>query len=191
MQTNCAVFRTGEVLAEGSKLIHEVFDGIADVARHRPLADLELRPDRDAGIRQSDRAGRRHHGLRRQPHRKPRRARPRGFPRARRPELDEAHAGLARPATGKVTIDYRPVHTYTMTNDVPISSPRSGCTDRRSDADGSDCLGSVGRSSSRKTERSCAESGTFRSRTRSYRFCAKRCKIVKTTGLPARMPLQR
>ena len=32
MQNNCAVFRTGEVLEEGSKLIHEVFDG---VARHR------------------------------------------------------------------------------------------------------------------------------------------------------------
>src|ERR1700726_2793140 len=31
MQTNCAVFRTGEVLQEGSKLIHEVFDGTADV----------------------------------------------------------------------------------------------------------------------------------------------------------------
>ena len=31
MQSNCAVFRTGEVLKEGSKLIHEVLDGIADV----------------------------------------------------------------------------------------------------------------------------------------------------------------
>ena len=31
MQTNCAVFRTGEVLQEGSRLIHEVFDGAADI----------------------------------------------------------------------------------------------------------------------------------------------------------------
>ena len=31
MQTNCAVFRTGEVLQEGSKLIHEVFDGVRDI----------------------------------------------------------------------------------------------------------------------------------------------------------------
>ncbi len=30
---------------------------------HRPLADLELGPDRDAGVRQPDRAGGRHHGL--------------------------------------------------------------------------------------------------------------------------------
>ncbi len=63
-------------------------------ARHRPLADLEFRPDRDARTRQSDRAGRRHHGLGAEPHRKPRRACARGFPRARRQELDEAHAGL-------------------------------------------------------------------------------------------------
>ena len=30
MQTNCAVFRTGEVLEEGSKLIHEVLGGVGD-----------------------------------------------------------------------------------------------------------------------------------------------------------------
>ena len=32
MQNNCAVFRTGEMLEEGHKLIHEVFGGVADVA---------------------------------------------------------------------------------------------------------------------------------------------------------------
>ena len=53
-----------------------------DIARHRPLADLELRPDRDAGIRQPDRAGRRHGGRRRQPQGKPRRARARGLSRS-------------------------------------------------------------------------------------------------------------
>ncbi|MFZ0070642.1 MAG: succinate dehydrogenase flavoprotein subunit, partial [Xanthobacteraceae bacterium] len=31
MQTNCSVFRTGEILQEGSKLIHEVMGGVADV----------------------------------------------------------------------------------------------------------------------------------------------------------------
>ena len=31
MQANCAVFRTGEVLQEGHKLIHEVWDGIDDI----------------------------------------------------------------------------------------------------------------------------------------------------------------
>ena len=37
MQTNCAVFRTGEVLDEGHKLIHEVFGGVPETAR-RPTA---------------------------------------------------------------------------------------------------------------------------------------------------------
>ena len=32
MQSNCAVFRTGEVLEEGHKLIHEVWKGIGDIA---------------------------------------------------------------------------------------------------------------------------------------------------------------
>src|SRR6185437_11207334 len=31
MQTNCAVFRTGEVLEEGHKLIHDVYGGMTDV----------------------------------------------------------------------------------------------------------------------------------------------------------------
>src|SRR5262249_31431868 len=31
MQTNCAVFRTGEVLQEGHKLIHDVFGGVGDL----------------------------------------------------------------------------------------------------------------------------------------------------------------
>jgi succinate dehydrogenase / fumarate reductase flavoprotein subunit len=31
MQSNCAVFRTGEVLDEGHKLIHDVYSGIGDV----------------------------------------------------------------------------------------------------------------------------------------------------------------
>ncbi len=31
MQNNCAVFRNAEVLAEGKKLIHEVWEGIDDI----------------------------------------------------------------------------------------------------------------------------------------------------------------
>ena len=52
-----------------------------DVQCHRPLADLELRPDRDAGIRQSDRPGRRDDGQRRQPPGEPRRPCARGLSR--------------------------------------------------------------------------------------------------------------
>ena len=96
MQSNCAVFRTGEVLQEGSKLIHEVLTGVGDHQDVRPLADLEYRSRRDAGVRQSDRASRGHHGLGGQSPGKPRRACARGFPRPRRQELDETHARLAR-----------------------------------------------------------------------------------------------
>ena len=64
--------------------------------RDRPLAGLEFRPDRDARIRQSDRAGGRDDGFGGQPHREPRRACARGFSRSRRQELDEAYAGVDR-----------------------------------------------------------------------------------------------
>ena len=65
-------------------------------ARHRPLADLELRPDRDARVRQPDRAGRGDDGCCGQPNREPRRACARGLSGPRRQELDEAHADVDR-----------------------------------------------------------------------------------------------
>ena len=46
-----------------SSCIHEVWQRRRRHHGHRPLADLELRPDRDAGVRQPDRPGGRHHGL--------------------------------------------------------------------------------------------------------------------------------
>ncbi len=51
MQNNCAVYRTGETLVEGSKLIHDVWAARDDVRGHRPFADLEFRSHRDSGIR--------------------------------------------------------------------------------------------------------------------------------------------
>ena len=62
MQNNCAVFRTGEVLAEGKDLHPRGLARRGRHPRHRPLADLEHRPHRDAGVRQPDRPGGRHHG---------------------------------------------------------------------------------------------------------------------------------
>ncbi len=96
MQSDCSVFRTGDVLAEGSKP-HP--PGARRRRRRqgiRPLADLEFGPHRDPGVRQPDRAGGRHHGCGGQPHREPRRPRARRLSGARRQELDEAHADLAR-----------------------------------------------------------------------------------------------
>ena len=96
MQDNCAVFRTGEVLAEGHERIHAVWAATSRYPGHRPFADLEHRPDRDARVRQSDRSGGDDDGFGGQPHGKPRRACPRGLSRPRRPELDEAYARLYR-----------------------------------------------------------------------------------------------
>ena len=96
MQNNCAVFRTGEILQEGVKLIHEAYDAVPDLKVVDRSLIWNSRSDRDARIRQPDRAGRGDDGVRAQPPGKPRRACARGLPRSRRQELDEAHAVLAR-----------------------------------------------------------------------------------------------
>ena len=95
MQNNCAVFRTGEMLEEGHKRIHEIYGRRDDIGvTDRSLiwnSDLVETLEFDNLIAQAvvtmDAA--------RQPHGKPRRPCPRGFPGPRRRELDEAHAGLA------------------------------------------------------------------------------------------------
>ena len=63
MQENCAVFRTGEVLEEGHEPDPRGLARRRRHPRHRPRADLEHRPDRDAGIREPDRPGGRDDGI--------------------------------------------------------------------------------------------------------------------------------
>ena len=124
MQTNCAVFRTGEVLQEGSKLIHEVHDGIGDVrVSDRSLIwnsdlieTLEFVNLIEQAVVTMDAAGNRTES--------------RGaHAREDFPDRDDQHwmkhtLTWLDPATGKVTIDYRPVHTYTLTNDVSYIEPK-------------------------------------------------------------------
>jgi succinate dehydrogenase / fumarate reductase flavoprotein subunit len=125
MQTNCAVFRTGEVLEEGHKLIHDVFSGVPDVrVTDRSLiwnTDLIETLEFDNLIAQAvvtmDSARNRTES--------------RGaHAREDYPDRDDQNwmkhtLSWFDDATGKVTIDYRPVHAYTMTNEVAYIEPKA------------------------------------------------------------------
>ncbi len=124
MQTNCAVFRTGEVLAEGHDLIHEVWRGVSDLrVTDRSLiwnSDLVETLELDNLIAQAvvtmDSAANRTES--------------RGaHAREDFPERDDKgwmkHTLAWLDDRGKVTIDYRPVHAYTLTNEVSYIEPKA------------------------------------------------------------------
>jgi len=123
MQNNCAVFRTAEVLDEGHKLIHEIYGGVTDIGvTDRSLiwnSDLIETLEFDNLIAQAvvtmDSAKNRTES--------------RGaHAREDFPERDDKnwmkHTLAWLDADGKVTIDYRPVHAYTLTNEVSYIEPR-------------------------------------------------------------------
>jgi succinate dehydrogenase / fumarate reductase, flavoprotein subunit len=123
MQNNCAVFRTGPVLEEGVKLIHEVHDSMPDVrVTDRSLiwnTDLIETLELDnlmgqavvtmnAALNRTESRG--------------------AHAREDHPKRDDdnwmKHTLTFLDGAGKVTLDYRPVHTYTLTNDVTYIPPK-------------------------------------------------------------------
>jgi succinate dehydrogenase / fumarate reductase flavoprotein subunit len=123
MQSNAAVFRTSEVLEEGCKLISDVFASFKDIRvsdrsmiwNSDLVETLELRnllgcamvAMYGAGNRKESRGAHAHEDY---------------------PDRDDEnwmkHTIAKLDESGQVSIDYRPVHLYTLTDDVDVVPPK-------------------------------------------------------------------
>ena len=125
MQTNCAVYRTGDVLSEGQKLIHDVWRAAADIkVTDRSLiwnTDLLETLEFDNLIVQAvttmDSAANRQES--RGAHARE------DYPNRDDKEWMKHTLSFIDSAKQETIIDYRPVHTYTMSNDIEYIAPKA------------------------------------------------------------------